>query len=213
MPRPNPAQKFPPTQYPPVQLATNMWPWRLLNNDLVTATAALPATDELDDLVFTEKPFEPQNDEANGFLCWTPRPGSICEIRVALTDAENETVNMLFGMASPLERFSPVVGDPVQWRLDALAVMTWTAGAQTGTAGGILNASHYYADTVAITKALWPDPNPLRIVGPRTSADDGTLVPDDTPVGIQFDIMGGMRPFVYLDLGTAAGVHVLERSF
>lgn len=212
---PTPAPKPTDIQYAPVSLATVGWPFRLLASDWITATDALPATDELADLVFTESPLEPQNDEAGGFLVWAPRPGTILELWPVLTDAENEDATILFGWMHPMMRQSPSLDtpDPVQWKLAALAAMTITAGAKTGVAGGILDTTAFYADTIAVTKALWPEPNPLRLVGPRTAVDDATLKPDDTPVGVQFDIMGGARAFVYVRRGTAAGVNFLERSF
>jgi len=199
--------------YDEVALATNSWPKRLLASGLVTATTALPGTHELADEVFTEKPFHPQSNEETGLLIWAPRPGTIMELWPIISDADGETVNAMFGWVHPMERHSPQAGAPVQWTYTPMAVMTWTAGSKVGLAGGIVPATHYYADTIAITKALWPEPNPLRLIGPRTSVDDATLLPDNTPVGIQVDILGGALAFLRLDLGTAAGVNVLERSF
>lgn len=199
--------------YTPFALASNSHPFRLLAPALVTATAALPGTHELADEVFTTKPFHPQSDPDNGLLIWEPRPGTIMELWPVISDADGETVNAMFGWLHPMARLSPQADDPVQWKYAPMAVMGWTAGSKTGIAGGIVPETQFYADTITVSKALWPAPNPLRLVGPRTSTDDATLVPDNTPVGIQVDIMGGALAFLRLDLGTAAGVNVLERSF
>lgn len=208
-------------EYPVVATGTSGWPRRALLNTPFDFSSGLPNHYELADRVFTKPtpgaantPAEPQVDDTAGFVCWDARPGTILEIRPVIYGADNAVVNALFGVATPIERVSPAAGDPVQWNLDPLALMVWTAGAHTGIAGGIVDASGYYADTIAITTAFWPEPNPLRIVGPRTSVGDATLAPDDTPVSIQWDIMGGVRPFLYLSLGAnATGVNVLERSF
>lgn len=200
----------------PRRIETSQAPFEVLCPVMVTATASLATAvaSVAGGALESGRPETamtgtgPSMQPTDGKVYWYPAgPDNNFELRFHLTDANNETANvalyrvvrtvgMLFaaGMTHP-QRY-------VQWDHQYLGLVVVTAGASVGVAGGPIDATMFFADTISIST--------------DESLSPGLRVIHDVADGIASlvgDFMGAEGLLLVFDLGTAAGVNASGRTF
>lgn len=169
--------------------------FRVLSATNVTNSSALATLSAVADTIT-----EPQNSLAAGRLLFTPSGGSLALFKFFGTDAANETA---VGRIWAWHQVYANDSETVQWTKQLICAFTLTLGAKTGVASGIVNASQFYVDTIAITDDGGLEPNGSRVME-RSAADD-------SPVILVCDLVGAVLGEVELSInsGTAASVNAM----
>lgn len=156
----------------------------------ITNNDALPALNDVADIRHigdSTPPQGPQDDIAAGRLIFSPTSGSVSMLAFFGTDAANETASGRLWAWHQYTIAGPAVNE-TQWVKYLLCEFTLTLGTRTGVAGGLINASQLWADTITITTNGGLMPNKVRVLGRRDGSD--ALTPDNTQQYLLADMLG-----------------------
>jgi hypothetical protein len=158
-------------------LDTVAGPW--IYGGVTTNTTALPAISaKVDSLTV------PATVQASGIFVIERPTGSLVQFRFWGTDAANETAKYRIWRWSQLVEKND--RGLTQYHAELVAAGIITLGAQVGIAGGILTASHFYADQITDTSGRSAAGNVTNAIICVSST------PDDNSANIRVDPEGDM---------------------
>lgn len=160
---------------------------------------AIPTNDAFDSFLWTRSPTGaitggcPQSSGQLAVL--SLQAGNLTDLIFFGDGAEDDTFDGVAGYYKPLW-YKDSSGEHVQYEPVVMARFTVTLGARTGIAGGIVDDSMLWADTITISVNQQPSPYGSRVTGmaDQTGSPSGS----DGIASLLLDALGASQGFVYL---------------
>jgi len=181
---------------------THTSPWKIASNTDSVNNSALGSIPSKADIA-------PGGGSPTSGIIFGPEMGSLLLIRFFGTGVDNSTyTGRIWRWDQIVRRAALTTDDPntaIQWTPELHCAFTITLCGKTGIAGGLIDASHRYADTIAVTTDRGLAPLNTRVIGPGG---------DDVPAALAIDYIGSpvFEAEITLSGGTATAMNFMYRA-